>query len=356
MRSIHIIGSRYSGGAEMFYLRLIHALHESGQEVVAVNRPRSMVATQLNRGIEQHHVGMYNVRDIFSRFLIGRIIGSEEPDIVQTYMGRATRLTHVPRGKKTVHVSRLGGFYKLDGYRHADAWVGNTRSICDYLIEHKFPADRVFMIPNFVDTGPPSDPETLKQAKALLGIPEEAFIILGVGRILEKKGFRYLIEAFRQIPGNIQGKATHLLIVGSGPEEEKLHTLTTQLKITDRVHWAGWQTDPGPYYEIADVFVCPSLHEPLGNVILEAWNHGLPVVSTTTHGALELINEGVNGLLVPCGDSDALADTIRDLFLQEKAAENLAREGKAVLGVKYSKDAIVRSYMDLYAHLLAVRK
>jgi len=354
--SMHVIGSRYSGGAEMFFIRLVNALYGKGYPVSTITRPGSMVSAELASGIEQTHVGMYNVRDPFSRARISRIIREKKPDVIQTYMGRATRLSKVPRGRHTIHVSRLGGFYKLDGYSHAHAWVGNTRSICDYLIENSFPADRVFLIPNFVETGPPADPESLRRAKALLGIPVEVFLILGVGRMLEKKGFRYLIEAFRRFPESFQGKPAHLLIVGSGPEEGKLQSLASQLKIDERVHWAGWQTDPGPYYEMADVFVCPSLHEPLGNVILEAWSHGLPVVSTTTHGALELIDEGVNGLLVPCGDSSAIADKVRDLFFRDKTAENMAREGRAVLGEKYSKDAIVSSYMDLYSHLLTVGK
>jgi glycosyltransferase involved in cell wall biosynthesis len=355
--SIHVIGSRHSGGAEMFFSRLVNPLSDSGHGVSTITRANSMVSRELAADIEQAHVGMYNVRDPLSRMFISRIIGAKDPDIVQTYMGRATRLTRVPRGSHAIHVSRLGGFYKLDGYRHADAWVGNTRSICDYLIENRFPADRVFLIPNFVETGPPPPAEVLLGIKDGLNIPEEALIILGVGRFMEKKGFRHLIEAFSQLPDTIQGRPAHLLIAGSGPEEKKLISLASRLGIAHRVHWAGWQTDPGPYYALADVFVCPSLHEPLGNVILEAWSHEVPVISTRTHGALELIEDGVSGLLVPCGDSNAISMALVNILIQEsEAAKGLAREGVSLLRQKYSKNTIVRSYLDLYDHLLAVRK
>ena len=351
--SIHIIGSRHSGGAEMFFIRLVHALSETGHDVSTITRASSMVSKELSTHIQQAHVGMYNVRDPLSRMLISRIIANQEPDIVQTYMGRATRLTRIPKGKHTIHVSRLGGFYKLDGYRHANAWVGNTRSICDYLIENRFPAERVFQIPNFVDTDSPLPAGKLLSLRKALDIPQDGLIILGVGRLMEKKGFRYLIEAFSQLPETLSGRPAHLLIVGAGPEGKKLDSLASQLCKTGRVHWAGWQTDPGPYYDLADVFVCPSLHEPLGNVILEAWSHGVPVISTRTHGALELIQDSVNGLLVPCADPQAISRTINTLILQgEDSMSGLAREGGSILGQKYSKKAIVKAYLELYDHLL----
>ena len=66
-------------------------------------------------------------------------------------MGRASRLTHLPPNGTAVHVARLGGYYKIDGYyRHAHAWIGNTQGICDYLIREGLPASRVFLIGNFV--------------------------------------------------------------------------------------------------------------------------------------------------------------------------------------------------------------
>jgi glycosyltransferase involved in cell wall biosynthesis len=93
----------------------------------------------------------------------------------------------------------------------------------------------------------------------------------------------------------------------------------------------------------------------LGNVILEAWSHGVPVISTRTHGAIELIQDGINGLLVPCSDSKAISEAIKSLVLQnESAIWELASNGKSLLEQKYSKKKIVESYLNLYDHLLAV--
>jgi glycosyltransferase involved in cell wall biosynthesis len=223
-------------------------------------------------------------------------------------------------------------------------------------MENGFPSDRIFQIPNFVGNTSPPTAAFIRELKEDLRLSEEALIILGVGRFIEKKGFRYLIEAFSQLPETIRGRPTHLLIVGSGPEEKKLVSLSSRLNIAERVHWAGWQTDPGPYYAMADIFVCPSLHEPLGNVILEAWSQGTPVISTLTHGALELIQDGTNGLLVPCGNAKAISEAVKTLLMSEDSlVKGLEKEGRSLAENKYSRDAIVRSYLELYDHLLTVR-
>lgn len=90
-----------------------------------------------------------------------------------------------------------------------------------------------------------------------------------------------------------------LLIAGDGPLVADLKALNDNLGLRERVCWLGWQSRPDAFYCLADVFVCPFRHETLGNVILEAWNYGLPVVATKTPGALELVEDRRSGLLVP---------------------------------------------------------
>jgi len=198
--SVHIIGSKNSGGAERFYMRMLQGLTEQDQVVAAINRPDSMVARELGTSVPQYHVPMRNVYDVFSRWQISKIVNKLNPDIVQTYMGRATRLTHLRKQVGPLHVARLGGFYKLAGYRHAHAWVGNTRSICDYLTANGFPADRVFHIRNFVESPQPVSSENIESKKNILDLPGDALIIMGLGRLIAKKGFYELLKAFSELP------------------------------------------------------------------------------------------------------------------------------------------------------------
>jgi hypothetical protein len=119
-------------------------------------------------------------------------------------LGRASRLTRVPRRSPTVHVARLGGYYRPHAYRHADVWVGNTRGICDHLIRLGHPAARVHHITNFV--------ERVDEAEARLaegplrkdtGVRDEAQLVFALGRCVAKKGFADLVLAFLDLYGRV---------------------------------------------------------------------------------------------------------------------------------------------------------
>lgn len=353
--SLHVLGGRQYGGADQFYVRLVRALHEAGQPVAAINRRGTPVARALaGDGVEQIHLPLANGWDLWTVWRLRKLVAEREPCIVQTYMGRATRLTRLPRQTRAVHIARLGGYYKIDGYyRHAHAWIGNTRGVCDYLVKSGLPAARVFYIGNFVPEPiaiPPAGREALKKQWA---IPEDAQVLFALGRLIDVKGFADLLEALAKLPAEIGGRPLVLLVAGSGPEEARLKALAARLGLESRVRWLGWQDPPDACYALADVFVCPSRHETLGNVILEAWNHGLPVVSTDSFGAVELIEEGRTGLLSPAGQAGALAGRLREL-LEAPAGQKAAmgRAGRDYLNAHFGKAAIVDAYLQLYDHLL----
>ena len=174
-------------------------------------------------------------------------------------------------------MARLGGYYALKHFHHAHAWIGNTKDLCDYMIRGGLARKRVYYLGNFVDLPAPVAPERLAALRAALDIPEDGLVVLGVGRINLRKGFTDLLDTFDRLPAQVRGRPLHLVIVGDGPMYRELVKQTRRQAWGTRVHWAGWQSDPDPYYALADLFVCPSRHEPLGNVILEAmgpWQGG----------------------------------------------------------------------------------
>ena len=355
VHSIHILGSREFGGADQFYVRLVRALHEAGHPVTAINRPHSPVARALASGTaSQIHLPLANRWDAWSWWQIRRLIRKGAPCVVQTYMGRATRLTRVPGKTAAVHIARLGGFYKIDGYyRHADAWVGNTRAICDFLVKAGLPARRVHHIGNFVPEPLPVDDATKQALRREHGVPENAWILFALGRLIPKKGFTDLLDAVALLPREIAGRPLVLMLAGDGPMLADLRARMSEPGLQDRVKLLGWQDPPDRFYALADVFICPSRHEPLGNVILEAWNHAVPVVSTRSDGALELIDDGSSGLLCDCKDAAGMASLIRQLLEAPEADRAaLARAGHARLHERYGQASIVETYLSLYRSLL----
>lgn len=349
MKSLHVIGGKGSGGAERFYVRLVNALARRGEDVSACVVAGGAIDGMLDPGIARVHAPMAGVWDVWSRWKIAR--AARGCDIVQSYMGRATRLTHLKLGQGTVHIARLGGFYDLKGYRHAHAWVGNTRGIRDYLVREGLPSSCVFHIGNFVDAPEPVAPETLAALRAELGIAPEARIVLGLGRLHSNKGFADLLDAFARLPREIDARPVHLLLVGDGPLADALRARAQPLDLGTRITFAGWR-EPSPCYQLAELFVCPSVHEPLGNVVLEAWAHALPVISTATDGPREFMRDGADGWLSPVSDPARLAERIEAMLrLPDSDRARLGTAGAARIADEFSEDAIVAAYLKLYVSL-----
>ncbi len=351
--SIHVLGSRQLGGADRFFIRLVESLTRAGHPSLAVIRSDSPVVQELSPEVEQVHLPLASKYDFYSRWRLSRLIRERQPDVVQTYMGRATRLTHLPAGSRALHVARLGGYYKIDGYyRHAGAWVGNTRDICAYLKAQGLPAQRVFYIGNFVPTPRDVSAQESQTLRAHLGLDDNAFVVFALGRLVEKKGFLDLLEAFAKLGPAVGGRPLVLVIAGDGAERERLVQATNRLGLTERVRWAGWQNDPTPFFGISDVFVCPSRHEPLGNVILEAWQHRVPVLSTRNEGARELIRDGDNAVLAPLADPAGLAEALQKLLdMPASERQRLADAGWNTVQQEHHESAVVAAYLDLYEQL-----
>lgn len=354
IHSLQLIGSKRFGGAERWFQRFSLALGEMGHPTeVGVRRGWELDGDHWE-GLPRHPLAMQTVWDPLSRREISRLVARLKPDIVQTYMGRATRLTRLPREGETVHVARLGGYYKLSGYRHAHAWIGNTRGICDYLLQAGFPAERVFHLYNFAELPVPgAAPEGLKSR---LGIPQEAWVLMTPGRFVPFKGHRFLLEALARLPATLAGRPLWQVILGDGPLKASLHRQAEEAGIADRIVWTGWQLDPDPYYRLADLIVFPSTHaEPFGNVIIEAWGYAKPLVSSASMGAREIARHGEDALLFECENARALAASIEEALTRDEARKGMARAGRERAQREFAREPIMAAYLELYRHLLERR-
>lgn len=351
MRTLHVIGSKQPGGAEGFFVRLVHALRAAGQDAFAIVPPQSAVAQALAAEVPRTEIRMRGHWDPLARMQMRRVIADAGPEVVMTYLGRATRLVRLPAGRRPVHVARLGGYYNPRQYRHAHAWVGNTRGICDYLVRNGLDAARVFHVPNFVDPPAPVTAQEAAAARNELEVPDDARVILALGRLHMVKGFDVLLRSFATLPDRDRDL---LVILGEGAERESLESLARSLGVARSVRLPGWRSELSPYFALADVLVCPSRAEPFGNVLLDAWNHRLPLIATRTAGALELIEDGKDGRLVAVEDSADLQRALTEV-LGATAAVRLGyvAAGHAKLTARYSRQSVVAAYDALFAQLIA---
>ncbi len=345
IRSLQAIASPRMGGAEMTFLRQVEALNRAGHVAVAAVRRNSALVKALSEGRGLHELPMANYIDLRTVFGIRRLIRENECDVAAAWMSRATWLTRAPKG--CVHVARLGGYYHPRYFRHAHGWVTVTQGLREWMLQQGFPADRVEYIRNFIPALPAGTRPPFTRAE--LGIPGDALLIVSMGRFIDKKGYQDLLPAFLALGGSIGGRPLHLLLMGRGPQQKELEALAAAAPT--RVHFPGWVDQPVAALQLADVFICPSREEAHGNVMLEAWSEGLPVISTRTDGGRELIVDGDNGLLCDIGDIPAMTGVLRRVLEQASLREQLSLRGRETQKSRHSEDATVQAYLSFYDRL-----
>ncbi|UCC62440.1 MAG: glycosyltransferase [Anaerolineae bacterium] len=182
--------------------------------------------------------------------------------------------------------------------------------------------------------------------------------LLSVGRLHEKKGYAYLIRACRQLYD--RGCVFTCDIIGDGPQRSQLQTLIDELGLVDivRLHGSLAHRQVLAYYEKASAFALACVvatnddRDGIPNVFLEAMAMRVPVVGTRLSGIPELIKDGVNGLLVPSRDANALADAIARLWDNPSLATRLAGAGRATVERDYDIQQNVQRLAKLFERCL----
>jgi len=177
--------------------------------------------------------------------------------------------------------------------------------------------------------------------------------IIFVGRLVERKGVKYLIEAIAKVRDEIPHR---LVIIGDGPERETLERLTEDLCLEERVTFTGRISDGALFrhYERCSFLVLPAVYdrkgdiEGLGVVLIEAMSYNKPVIASNAGGITDVVENGVTGLLVPPGDSAALAHAIKTLATDDALRKKLGAKAKVVIDEKFNWDKIVSGLITLY--------
>jgi len=331
-------GAQY-GGAEAFFTRLAVAFQKAGLNQKVVIRTDAARADLLRAGgMEPVELPFGGKFDFKTGRALKREIKEFQPDIVLTWMNRATGIC--PKGD-FVHVARQGGYYNMKYYRNCDHIVGNTEDIVDYLVKEGWPKERAHYLPNFV-TAERAEPLSRKTFYT----PTTAPLVLALGRLHENKAFDTLLKAVARVPG------VYLWLAGEGPLRGELEALAEKLSIKPRVRFLGWREDTPALFAAVDLFVCPSRHEPLGNVVIEAWAQEKPVIATDSLGPGTLISPRVNGLLTPVDDDAALGAAIKWALQNPKETQGLAEAGFDAYRTDFTEEAVVQRYFDFFERIL----
>jgi len=352
-KALHLMfacAGKSAGGAELNFLRTCEVMHKLGEERVKITpvvRQGSWLDKSLSEAKIPHTTAPFmGWFDFITKLYLKRLIAAQKPDLIQCWMNRATSM--MPKIKGIPLIGRLGGYYKLKNYTHADHLVANVKGIVHYLREAGWAENDITLVPNFAGFPPKNFAETRDEVRRYYDIPKSATVLIASSRLHPHKGQETLLRAMAELPGNV-----YAILAGHGPDEDMLKALTKTLQIEDRVRFVGWVDNISPLFGASDIFVVTSRVEPMGNVILHAWTHHLPLITSDATGPQEVVESGITGLVYPIDNHQALAEKVKIFIEQPALAQTIADAGLQYVMAHYADDAIVEKYLALYHRLLA---
>jgi glycosyltransferase involved in cell wall biosynthesis len=216
-------------------------------------------------------------------------------------------------------------------------------------------SEQVEVIYDGVQVPPLPTPEEVRAARRRWEVSDSSRLpLLGcVGYLLPEKGQELLIRALPEVRNQCQD--CRLVLAGDGPCRARLERLARQLRVEQAVHFAGVVDDISQVYQAIDVFVLPSIAEPLGSSLLSAMAYGLPAVAVAGGAVPEIIQDGRNGSLVPTRDPSAIAAAVLRLLQDSPLCRRLGIAARQTIEERFSAEGMVEQTIDLYRRLCLQR-
>lgn len=378
IKVIHMIGGGEYGGAENHIIQLLSSFPPGEVEGKVICFYRSSFAEVLReKGIEVIVMDQYHRFDPRIALGLRRILQREQPDILHTHGVRANFFGRiVARRLKTIKVvttvhSVLHHDYnrwpiKLLTYameystrRLSDRFICVSQEIKQEVVDSGIPSSRVSVIPNGIDlnrfdSGRFDTDRRKARLKQELGLPADSFVIGTAARLRPVKGVHLLIEAAAEL--NKQSpdiySNIHIVVIGDGPQRPELEELANRLGVSRHVHFPGFKENIIPYLTGFDCFANVSLSEGLPLAVLEAMACKIPVVASAVGAVPEVIEDGVDGILVEKGSIPSIVKGLSRIIANETLRKSLAEKAYEKVVNSYTTDVMSRKNLETYQELL----
>jgi glycosyltransferase involved in cell wall biosynthesis len=367
MRIVFVIHELSAGGAERVVSLMAGHWHAAGHEVSILSYDDGSRAPfyHIPEGVRLKSLGIVGVpRNFFDALAINvrrlsvlrRAIKDAAPDVVIAFLHEtnvqtilATRGLGVPvivSERSNPAFNTMGRVWRMllkPSYRFASGIVLQTQKVKEHF--SWMPPSKLHVVPNPVSAPKPAQadpppPDMLPQGP----------YILAVGRLIPLKGFDVLLRAFAQAAED--AKEWKLVFVGEGKERAVLEAQAQDLRVEDRVFFTGRVKDVGAIYAEAEIFVLSSFFEGFPNVLCEAMAHGLPVIAANCdYGPADIVRPGIDGLLVPVKDEQALAEALQKLMGDEKMRCSMG-ERTAEIIERFGMEKIMERWNQVLARVM----
>ncbi len=367
IKVVHVVPTLDQGGAEKQLCLLASHLDRKQFETHVVVLTHSGPREQFLR---EHDVALHfiNKRGKFDPFAYRRLkvlLDELRPDIVHTWLfaansygrlaARAAKVPVILAGERCVDPWK--GWWQIAVDRwllsNTSAVVTNTSAITDFYASRGLPTERFVVIPNAVEL-PAITPLTAAEVCERLKIPIRKKIVMSIGRLWAQKNYQDQIWAGEMM--HVGYSDVWYVIVGDGPERQRLLHYRDQIRGEEAVKFVGHRTDATELLSGADVLWNGSLYEGQSNTILEAMALGKPVVATDIPGTRDIVQPDVTGYLYALGDVGRLTRQTVHLLNTPELAASMGLAGQQRVREHFSIERMVQAHTELYLRLHANAK
>ncbi|MFB6340690.1 glycosyltransferase family 4 protein [Saccharicrinis sp. FJH62] len=346
------------GGGEKWMVEAAAGLSALGHHTIVGCLKNSFIEHKaVQKGVETIEFGIPSDISFLSIPKLKRILISKHIDVLVCCQnkdvkigGRAARQAGIKAvfSRQGLQLFTKKRKYKYPFTRLIDGIITNTQSIKQiYESFGWFTKDFIHVIYNGMSM--PKVDKTLNRQK-IFGTTKDEKIILSAGRLSEQKGFSFLIDAAKMC---IDKKLNYrFFIAGSGKLEAELKSRVKELNLGNYVHFIGFIEDLSAYYSTADVFVLPSLHEGMPNVVMESMAHGTVAIATRVNGAEELIEDRKNGFLIEPESAEQIAERLEIFFSDTVDRETMAKQARLHIEKNFTTEVMSRKLETLFLNQL----
>lgn len=362
MKILHVDTRPDWRGGQHQILLTMRGLRQLGHDAQLLARADSLLAQRASAEKFSAHRFSSRFPRLQALLCLKEILHQQKFDVVHVHDPHALTAAWVARAhyraalvtSRRVAYPLSRSWLGLVRYRSAHRIIAVSKFVAASVISSGIASERVALVYDGVEIPPPLTPADRIAARSAWTISDSTPLIGCVGYLLPEKGQELMLRAMKEVVSTFPD--CEVLLAGDGPMRSRLQTLVKNLALENRVIFAGFVADTEPVYRALDVFVFPSLAEPLGSSLLAAMAHGLPVIAIASGGVPEIIENRRNGILAEASDSAQLARAICELLRDPETAARLGASARETISKRFTASLLAENTLREYESALAVAR
>jgi glycosyltransferase involved in cell wall biosynthesis len=359
LKVVHLETGRHVYGGALQVLFLVEGLARQGVENLLVVPDGSAVAEEARRrGLPVRSLPMAGEADLAFPFRFRRLLRDEAPDLVHLHSRRGadtlgavtTKLARIPTVLSRRVDNPEAGWSLGAKYRLFDAVITISEAIRSVLLEQGVPAEKVRCVHSALDPTPFEGPCGRNEFRRAFSLKDGDRVVGMAAQFIPRKGHDTLLTA---VPAILRAHPdARFLLFGRGPLRDEVEAEIREAGLADTVLLPGFRDDLPSLLPCLDLLVHPASMEGLGVVLLQASAAGVPIVASAVGGIPEAVAHRENGLLIPPGDPDALAEAVVTLLENPEQARAMGETGRERVRGLFSVERMVEGNLAVYREIL----